>query len=56
MRFFSSLQVSASAARGGRLEILEWLRANNCLRQDEWTCACAASSGCLEVCFLWCEA
>ncbi len=50
VRIFESSQVSASAARGGHLQVLKWLHENKSLRQDEWTCACAASCGRLEVC------
>ena len=34
--------------RGGHLEILQWLRENNC-PWDEWTCNMAATKGDLEI-------
>ena len=41
-------QTCAFAALGGRMEVLVWLRENNC-PWDEWTCRCAARGGHLDV-------
>jgi hypothetical protein len=41
-------QICASAALGGRLDVLQWARANAC-PWDEWTCEAAAKGGHLEV-------
>ena len=44
----TSLDCCALAARGGHLEVLKWLRAQDC-PWDEWTFASAAWDGHLEV-------